>query len=166
MLLSCHLNIPGEFSLGAVCADWLSEVSLGVPPGVGRSHLYGHHPCHVTNQHPIINMETQSKRFFGGKSNNSSSWLSSQREYACHCLLMKILYLSLSFVIFHSSQGAPLSVFWNNSTNHLIIFEEFLFYKRGGLCWGQGGWCQKRIVTRWRHAQGCGSVTTLNLSLR
>ena len=42
---SCHLNIPGEFSLGAVSADGLGEVSLGVAPGVGRGHLNGHHPC-------------------------------------------------------------------------------------------------------------------------
>lgn len=139
--ISCHLDIPGEFSLGAVGADGLGEVSLCVTPGVGRGHLYGHHPCTVVTissscSSPIIKTLKVNLNF-GFLVENvylvCVGSLTSQSGYSCHCLLLKMLYLSLSFVIFHSSsRRASLSVFWNNSTNHLIILEEILFWRMGG----------------------------------
>ena len=113
---SCHLNIPGEFSLGAVSADGLGEVSLGVTPS--RGHLYGHHPCTVVTpssscSSPIMTTLKVNQNFgFLVENVVFVGSLPSQSGYSCHCLLMKMLYLSLSFVIFHSSsRGASLSVF-------------------------------------------------------
>ena len=160
MLLCCHLNIPGEFSLGAVSADGLGEVSLGVAPGVGRGHLYGHHPCIVVTWFPAIMKHENGnialamsssfcfngwKVLFGGKGkeNKDLCWLPLESKWIFMPLFVdeNALYLSLSFVIFHSSsREAPLSVLWNNSTNHLIILLEFLFW-RGGEVAVLRTWC-------------------------
>ena len=133
----CHLNIPGEFSLGAVSADGLGKVSLGVAPGVGRGHLYGHHPCThhmmiiiiiircsaiIRDENDNIALAMSSsfsfngcKVLFGGKGkeNKDLCWLALESKWIFMPLFVdeNALYLSLSFVIFHSSsREAPLSV--------------------------------------------------------